>query len=76
VRTVAVVRLPGSIAVDLFEGDRRLARLPVTGADPAGGLAILDTFGEPRARVQWRNPDGRIVAHDYAVGPRSLSPIS
>ncbi|MCW3064185.1 MAG: hypothetical protein JWN32_1357, partial [Solirubrobacterales bacterium] len=41
-----------------------------------GRLLSFDTLGEPTVRLRWRNPDGRTVSHDYAVGSRSLAPSS
>jgi hypothetical protein len=73
VRTAAVVRLPGAVAVDLSAGGRRLVRLPVPDADPAGRLEAFDTLGEPLARLRWRNPDGAVVAREYAIGAGSLT---
>lgn len=74
VRTLALVALPGAIAVDLFNSGRRLERLVVAGADVRGRVLGFDTFGEPIVRLRWRNPDGQSVARDYAVGSRSIAP--
>ncbi len=73
-RTVAV-RLPGRVALDLFGGDRRLARIGVPGADPRGQLLLLRVefpLVDPGPELTWRNPSGRIVVHQYQVRPRSL----
>jgi Protein kinase domain len=75
-RTVMVVRAEGRIAVDLLDGERRLARLPVPDANPSGRPVALNTFGPPLVRLRWRNPDAQTVSHDYAVGARSLTPRS
>lgn len=40
--------------------------------DPAGSLLGLTTFGRPLLRLRWRNPDGRLLTHDYSVRSRSL----
>ncbi len=75
-RTVALVAVGDRIAIDLLDGARRVARLPVADANPRGRLLGVDSFGEPRVRLRWRNPDGDVVSHDYAVGARSLAPMS
>jgi hypothetical protein len=74
VRTVALVRLGNGVAFDLFEGERRLARLLIADADPRGGLVTLAPYSEPVLRLRWRNPDGRTIGNDYAVGARSIAP--
>jgi hypothetical protein len=71
-RTVAVVRVGGVIYLDLLAGRRRLARVPVTGADPRGRTFRLDPFSFTTVTVSWRNPDGRIVDRTYAVTAESL----
>jgi hypothetical protein len=76
VRTAALVALGDRIAVDLLDGGRRLVRLPVADADARGVVQSFDTLGEPTVRLRWRNPDGRVVGHDYAVGSGSLTPSS
>jgi Protein kinase domain len=73
VRRVAAVRLAGGIAIDLFAGPRRLARVPVPDADPAGEL--LDFGAGYTTRIlRWRNPDGETVRHEYTVRPGTLMP--
>jgi hypothetical protein len=72
-RRVTVVKLADAVAVDLFAGDRRLARLPAPGADPAGRLLNFATFGLGHPSLRWRNPDGQTVSHEYAVGARTLT---
>jgi hypothetical protein len=72
-RRVAVVKLADAIALDLFTGDRRLARLPEPDADPAGRLLHFATASLRYPILRWRNPDGRTVTHQYAVGVRTLS---
>jgi hypothetical protein len=76
VRAVAVVRLPGRIALDLFAGEQRLARLTVPDADAHGRLRDLNAFSSPRLTLRWRNPDGRTIEHDYAVRAGSIAPLS
>jgi serine/threonine-protein kinase len=76
VRTLALVRVEGRIAVDLFDSGRRLQRLTVAGADAGGRALGFDTLGEPIVRLHWRNPGGGIVDRDYAVGSRSVAPSS
>jgi Protein kinase domain len=76
VRTVVLIRVEGRIAVDLFDGQRRLARLPLFDADPTGRPLGLVTNSPSIARLTWRNPGGETVSHDYAVRARSLKPRS
>jgi len=71
-RRVSVVRLDDAIAVDLFAGDRRLARLPQPEADPAGRLLNFATSGLRYPVLRWHNPDGRTISTEYAVGARTL----
>ena len=73
-RSVAVVRLPDRVAIDLFDDRRRVVRLPAPDMDPRGRLLNLTGHGRPLAFVLWRNPDGRVVRHDYTIGPDSLTP--
>jgi hypothetical protein len=73
-RRVTVVELENGVAVDLFGGDRRLARVPVPDAEPAGRLLSLSTFDLAHSVLRWRNPDGRIVQYEYDVGARTLRP--
>ena len=72
-RRVAVVKLAGAIALDLFAGDRRLARLPDPEVDPAGRLLNFATSGLRYPVLRWRNADGRTITHEYAVGARTLT---
>jgi hypothetical protein len=73
-RTVAVVRVGERIVVDLFDRGRRLERLPISDADARGRLLAWNSIGEPTVHLSWRNPGGRVIAHDYAVGLRSVFP--
>jgi hypothetical protein len=72
VRTITVVSLPEAIAVDLFDGRRRVARLVVSDFDPRGRLVDVIGYGRPLLRVAWLNPDGRVIRHDYSIGADSL----
>jgi hypothetical protein len=76
--SLAAVSVGGRIVVDLFVAERRLARLPVADADPAGQLGALSTqrvrLGQEIVRLTWRNPHG-LVSHDYAADARSLMPL-
>jgi hypothetical protein len=74
VRRVAVVKLANTIALDLFAGARRLARVPAPDAHPDGRLLNFTTLGVGSPVLRWRNPDGRTVSHQYAVGARTLTP--
>lgn len=71
-RTVAVVTLGGRVAVDLFDGERRLARASVPGADGHGNL-VRATPHSGALQVRWRNPDGREVRRQVRVGAAQLS---
>lgn len=72
VRRVAVVRLAGAVAVDLFARRRRLARVPAPDADPAGRLLDFNARGVASPVLRWRNPSGRTIGHEYGVGTRTL----
>jgi hypothetical protein len=74
VRRVAVVRLADSIAVDLFAGHRRLARLRAPEVEPAGRLVNFTALGFGYAVLRWRNPDGRTVSREYGLDARRLRP--
>jgi hypothetical protein len=76
VRTVAVVVVGSTLALDLLAGQTRLARLRVTGADAKGQLLDLITFGQPSVRLRFRNPNGRLLEHTYDVGRASLAAAS
>jgi hypothetical protein len=56
-RTVTIVALGRAVALDLFDGSRRLARAPLPRADGRGTLAEFFD-GEGYVRVRWRNPGG------------------
>jgi hypothetical protein len=71
VRTVVVVVLGGAVAVDLFDGNRRLARAPLDQADGRGQLVALDA-PTGAARVRWRNPAGRELVTRFAVTSSGL----
>ena len=71
VRTVAVVVLETAVALDLFDGPHRLARVPVPGADGRGRLVAL-SGAAGAARVRWRNPGGREVDRRVAVSATGL----
>jgi Protein tyrosine and serine/threonine kinase len=77
--TLKLVRTAERIAVDLFAGRQRLARLPVTGADSTGRLLSFDNttfrFGRDIVELQWRNPGG-LLTHDYIADDYSLAPLS
>jgi hypothetical protein len=66
-RAAAVVLTAGRVVVDLFDRGRRVARVPVAGADPRGRLTALDTLGRPLLFVRWRNPDGTAVQREYGI---------
>jgi serine/threonine protein kinase len=76
VQTLKLVRVGQRVAVDLLERDRRVARMPVQEAASAGRLLSMTVLGRPILRLRWGNPGGRVVAHDYAIGQRSIRPRS
>jgi Protein kinase domain len=68
---VTVVKLPAGIALDVL-GDRRLARIEVPDADPAGELLELTLNCGPVVPggfcLRWRNPGtGPPLEHQYVV---------
>jgi hypothetical protein len=67
----AVVRLPSGVALDLFQGTTRVARIAVPDADPRGRLFRLETLSGsalPRSeRLEWAQPDGSRIRHEYAI---------
>jgi hypothetical protein len=83
---VALVKLPGSLVLDLFRRSRRTARIDVPGAESggklqlfaqAGGVAMIGGVVIPvSVRLEWQNPGGRVIGHLYAVGARSFRFIS
>ena len=77
VRTLRVVALPGTVALDLLRGGTRLQRVTVVGADPRGTLTELvrEAFLAPGAGVVWRNPDGREIRHHYRASATRLTVI-
>jgi hypothetical protein len=66
-----VVLLGGAVAVDLFDGERRLARAPVPGADGRGRLLALAP-SRGAVRVVWRNPGGRRLARRFEASAGGL----
>jgi len=76
--SVAAVSAGGRVAADLEVDGRRIQRLFVAGAGPAGRLGSLYTlrvrFGRPILRLLWRNPSG-VVSRDFSAGRRGLVPI-
>jgi len=65
-RTIRIVVLARTVAVDLLGGTTRLARVTITGADPRGTLTSrVDHLFPPYDEISWRNPDGREVVHRY-----------
>lgn len=72
-RRVTVVALPDAVAVDLWAGGRRLARVPALDADPGGRLLSFSAVGLGLPVLRWRNPDGRTLSHAYAVAARRLT---
>jgi len=73
-RRVTVVALSDAVAVDLWAGGRRLARLPALDAQPTGRLLSFSTLGFGLPLLRWRNPDGRTLSQAYAVSARTLRP--
>ena len=75
-RTAALVRVQGAIALDLFDGSRRLVRVTLADARPEGRPEALITYGQPLVRLRWRNPDGQTIGHDYAIRASAVVPRS
>lgn len=71
-RRVTVVALAGGVAIDLFAGARRLARLPAPGMNPGGRLAEFSVLGGTYPVLSWVNPSGRAVTLDFAVERSAL----
>lgn len=75
---VSVVRVGDRIAVDLARSGRRVARIEVPDASPAGRLVVFEQ-GFTTAdfvRLQWRNPGRRpLVIHGFAVRANRLEYI-
>jgi hypothetical protein len=74
---VALVALPGRIALDAFRGARRIARSDVPGADPRGVLSRMEQeIRVPLGAVylSWWNPGSEVpLDHRYTVRPRSIA---
>ncbi len=75
-RTATLVRVGDRIALDLFDGQRRVVRLTVADALPRGRPETLITYGRPLVELRWRNPDGRMIGHDYSIRPAAVLPRS
>ena len=68
---MVVVELPTGIAIDVL-GDRRLARVEVSDAEPDGDLLELTQNCGPVVPggfcLRWRNPGaGPLLEHQYVV---------
>ena len=76
---VAVVEVGERVALDLFNGGRRLARMFVPGLLPGGQPIELDAVTYPgegfsEADLWWVNPNsGRVEFHFFGVYPRQLT---
>jgi hypothetical protein len=73
-RQVTVVESGDRVALDLFAGARRLARVPVLEANPDGRLLNLSAMGLAQSVVRWRNPGGRTFTREYGLGAWTLTP--
>jgi hypothetical protein len=75
---VAVVEVGGRVALDLFQGRRRRARMFVPGLLPDGQPIDLDSYtyegeGASEADLWWVNPNsGRVIFHIFSVFPREF----
>jgi hypothetical protein len=76
--SVVAVQVGGRTFIDAYARGRRVERLPVAGADPAGRLISLEIgsvrFGVPIVWLQWRNPT-EVVSHMWTTGRRLLTPL-
>ncbi|WP_372787746.1 hypothetical protein [Paraconexibacter sp.] len=70
--TVAVVLLPAAVAVDVFDGQRRRARVVVPGVDPGGRPVRFTAKGEADLTLGWRNPGGRSLETRFRVTADSV----
>jgi len=73
--TVAVVALDDGVAVDLFGGSRRRARIAVPGADPRGRPAAFTAKGEADLTLAWRNQDGTPIQTRYRVTASGIAAV-
>lgn len=69
---VEIVETAGDIAVDVLKGERRVARIPVPDAEPAGELIEVESAcastGGRGFCVRWQNPDAELpLEHAYLV---------
>ena len=71
-RTVKIVSLGRVVAMDLFDGRRRLMRRTVPRADGRGRLEEVGA-GRGYVRVRWRNPGGPQLDHTMLVTADALS---
>ena len=71
-RTVVLVSLEDRIALDLFAGARRLMRVAIPEADPAGRLVRTEVSSLPDVTVIWENAEG-IVTTSFRIGVSRLT---
>ena len=75
---VELVEVDGGVALDLFNGDKRLKRVFVPGLLPGGAPIDLTAYTSKGAEfgevdVSWVNPDsGRLIFHFFSVSNRQL----
>lgn len=72
-RTVTVVALGGAVALDLYDGTTRRARVGLPGADGRGRLIAAERAGAGRLVVRWRNPGGAVLTRTARAGPDAIS---
>ena len=65
-RTVVLVSVGDRIALDLFAGARRLTRVAIPDADPAGRLVRTEVSSVPDVTVIWENAAG-IVTTSFRI---------
>lgn len=77
-QVLSVARIGERVVVDLANGGRRVFRLTLPDADPAGKPVTIEIrrvrLGLPLVRVSWQSSD-TVVTHEYVVGERSLTPL-
>jgi hypothetical protein len=74
---LAVVRLRRRVVLDLLGARGRIARIAVPDANPHGRLTALDPGSGPNPgpHLEWSNPGGGSVQHDYRIDERTITQL-